>query len=148
MNEKISGSKQRCCRSTRSAKTNVVIAMGLCVVAINALAVPALQAQQVPPVDVFPPTAANVVLMDNDDNFVYGIAGLTPAQFLDADAIIGWGTDLNTTEFVGIVQTGNPAVFLFVVDGKQSGTFKFDFNQEPSATWKDNQGREGYLVFF
>ena len=94
---------------------------------------------EVPPAPVFPPSTSGIVLLDEAGNFDYAITALQPAKFLDADAIIGWGTDLTSMDFVGIVQTNNPYVFVYLVDGKQAGTIRFHADGVSAITWRDNR---------
>ena len=103
--------------------------------------------------DFAAPTGGNVAMFDQNGQFVYAITGLFQTTFLDANVIGGWGTDLQTMQYVAIVPTAQPNVFVYVVAPEPGGTQAgsagtFKIHPDGSITWKNNRGQSGTAVAF
>ena len=86
----------------------------------------------------------NVAMFTIDGDPVYAITGLFQTDFLGATVIGGWGTDGQTVQYVVIVPTADPAVFVYIVApqpaGSQAGTAgTFTVMPDGSIQWANNQ---------
>lgn len=100
-----------------------------------------------------PQPGGNVAMFDQNGQFVYAITGLFETTFLDATVIGGWGTDLQTVQYVAIVPTAQQGVYVYVVApqpaGSQAGSAgTFKIHPDGSITWKNNLGQSGTAIVF